>query len=102
MMRSLDVEGSLDVAGPGGGFTLLADGSVLRCEVPSVRSGLALVRLARADVSSVRSLLTWLDLTGLRLVVRYRGRVVAEVGGGIATTWTARRFGLGVPSDKKD
>jgi hypothetical protein len=67
-----------------------------------VRSGLALARLARANASSVRSLLAWLDLAGLRLVVRYRGRVVAEVGAGIAPTWAASRFGLGVPSPKKD
>jgi hypothetical protein len=101
MMRSLDVEGSLDVAGPGDGFTLHADGAVLHCDVPSVRSGLALLRLARANAPAVRSLVSWLDLAGLRLSVRYRGRVVFEAGAGLTPTWVANSFGLGAPSQGK-
>jgi hypothetical protein len=90
----LAVEGSLDVAGPGDGFTLHADGTVLHCEVRSLGSGLALLRIARANAPTVRILETWLDLTGLCLSVRYRGRVLLEVGAGVAPTWISSRLGL--------
>ncbi len=101
MMRLLDVEGSLDVAGPGDGFTLHADGALLRCEVRSVATGLLLLRLARANAPAVRALVSWLDVAGLRLSVRYRGRVFIEVGAGVPPTWIASRFGLPAPSQGK-
>jgi hypothetical protein len=93
MTRSLEVEGSLDIAGPGDGFTLRGDGAVLRCDVRSVGSGLGLLRLARANAPAVRALVSWLDRAGLRLSIRYRDRVVMEVGAGIAPTWLTNRFG---------
>jgi len=101
MTRSLVVEGSLDVAGPGDGFTLHAEGAVLRCEVPSVRSGLALLRLARANAPATRALVSWLDRAGLRFSVRYRDRVVMEVGAGVTPTWLTNRFGLRAHSQGK-
>jgi hypothetical protein len=93
MTRLLDVEGSLDVTGAGDGFTLRGDGAVLRCDVRSVGGGLKLLRLARANAPAVRALASWLNRAGLRLSVRYRDRVVFEVGAGIAPTWLTNRFG---------
>ena len=101
MTRSIDVEGSLDVAGPGGGFTLAADGSVLRCEVRSVSSGLVLLRLARAEPQAVRAVLSLLDLAGLRLSILYRGRVVIDLGAGLAPTWISSGLGLPLPHRRK-
>lgn len=94
MTRTLNVEGSLDVAGPGDGFTLHANGPVLRCDVRSVRTALALFRLSRTNAASVRGFASWLDRTGLRLSVRYRNFTVVEVGAGVAPTWVARWLGL--------
>ena len=101
MTRLLDVEGSLDIDGPGDGFTLHAEGAELRGEVRSVSTGLVLLRLARANATAMGTLVSWLDLAGLRLSVRYRDRVVFEVGAGIEPTWIASTLGLRAPSRGK-
>lgn len=88
------VEGTLAIHSPDIDVRIRADGGEIACDLPSLRAAWALVRAARGSGSGRRSLGPLLDRLGVPVRVYLHGRLLAELGAGVAPGWFAGLTGI--------
>lgn len=94
MIVPIDIEGTLSIAGPGFTANVSGRGREVVCDLSSLSGGWSLLQQARRVRVSPVPLESLLRSADLSLSIRFRGRVIAEAGRGVATGTLAALFGL--------
>jgi hypothetical protein len=94
MRPALDLSGSLQVHTPAGAVGVQARYAVIDLTLPSLRTGLILLRSRPVRASYLRGLDAWLRASGLSLRIEVRGREIARLGVNAGAGIVSRLLGL--------